>query len=101
MATFKITDYPSKTLFNDGDLYDVSSYDGVSAYTSEKMTFAQLKTELNSALNILYNADGTLTSARTVTLTGTNTLTFTGGLTTMKGQDATSSNFVSKFLNSV
>jgi len=97
---FKITDYPAKTTFDDGDLYDVSTFDGVSAYTSEKMTFAQLKTQLNSDLDNLYNADGSLSSARTVTLSGTNTLTFDGGLTTFKGQDATSSNFATKFQNS-
>jgi len=66
----KITDYPIKPAFNDGDLYDVSSFDGVSTYTSEKMTFAQLKAELNSALgfvnNNLYEGDGTLTDPRTV-----------------------------------
>jgi hypothetical protein len=92
---FKITDYPAKTAFDDGDLYDVSSYDGVSVYTSEKMTFAQLKTELNSSLSTpnLYNADGSLTAARTVTLTSVNTLTFNGGVTTFKGEDATASNY--------
>ena len=47
---FKITQYPAKTGFNDGDLYDVSSFDGVSTYTSEKMTLLQLKTYLNSSL---------------------------------------------------
>lgn len=81
MAQFKISEYPAKTVFNDGDLYDISTYDGVSAYTSEKLTFAQLKTELNSALSFvssnLYTADGTLTGNRTVTMGG-NTLAFNG-----------------------
>jgi hypothetical protein len=90
----KITDYPAKTAFDDGDLYDVSTFDGVSAYTSEKMTFTQLKAELNSSLSFssIYNADGSLTAARTVTLTPTNTLTFTGGKVTIVGEDSTNSN---------
>jgi prepilin-type processing-associated H-X9-DG protein len=74
MAQFKISEYPAKTVFNDGDLYDVSTYDGVSAYTSEKLTFAQLKAELNSVLNFvsdnLYTANGTLLGNRTVTQGG-------------------------------
>jgi len=82
MAQFKISEYPAKTVFNDGDLYDISTYDGVSAYTSEKLTFAQLKTELNSALSFvsdnLYTADGTLSANRTVTMGG-NSLSFSGG----------------------
>jgi hypothetical protein len=89
----KITDYPAKTTFNDGDLYDVSTFDGVTTYTSEKMTFLQLKGQLPS----FYTSDDSLTSARTVTLTSVNTLTFNGGLTTFKGQDATSSNYAAKF----
>jgi hypothetical protein len=98
----KITDYPAKTTFNDGDLYDVSTFDGVTTYTSEKMTFTQLKAELNSALSFssIYSADGSLTAARTVTLTSVNTLTFDGGLTTFKGQDTTSSNYAAKFQDS-
>lgn len=90
----KITDYTAKTAFNDGDLYDCSTYDGVSAYATEKVTWLQLKNELSTALsfNTIYSADDSLTSARTVTLSPTNTLTFTGGLTTFVGQDATSSN---------
>lgn len=52
---FKITEYPAKTVFNDGDLYDVSSFDGVSTYTSEKMTLLQLKTELSSQNKSVFN----------------------------------------------
>lgn len=98
----KITDYPAKTTFNDGDLYDVSTFDGVTTYTSEKMTFLQLKTQLNTALTFtnIYSTDSSLTSARTVTLSAANTLTFDGGLTNFKGQDATSSNYVAKFKDS-
>jgi len=43
----KISDYPSKTVFNDTDLYDVST----AGTASEQMTFAQLKTELDSSLS--------------------------------------------------
>ena len=100
---FKITDYPAKTAFDDGDLYDVSSYDGVSAYTSEKMTFTQLKNELNSSLSFssIYDADGSLTSTRVVTLSASNYLSFEGGETTFKGESsADDGTYVSKFLNS-
>jgi len=64
---FKITQYPAKVGFNDGDLFDVSSFDGVTTYTSEKMTALQLKTYLNSSLiNNLGNSDQTLISHRTI-----------------------------------
>lgn len=46
---FKITDYPAKTAFNDTDLYDCST----NATTSEKVTYSQLKTDLNSNLSFL------------------------------------------------
>ena len=42
MAQLKTSEYPAKTVFNDGDLYDVSTFDGVSVYTTEKLTFGQL-----------------------------------------------------------
>lgn len=71
----KITEYPAKTVFNDGDLYDVSSFDGVSAYNSEKMTFSQLKSQLNLDLVNIYNSDGVLSGSRDVDCDGNN-LTF-------------------------
>lgn len=46
---FKISDYPSKTVFNDTDLMDVST----AGTTSESMTYAQLKTNLNANLSFL------------------------------------------------
>jgi hypothetical protein len=70
---FKITDYPAKVGFDDGDLMDVSSYDGVSTYTSEKMLYSDLKSNLNSSLNFLTSVDLSYTaSTRTVGNTGGN-----------------------------
>jgi len=54
---FKITQYPAKVGFNDGDLYDVSSFDGVSTYTSEKMTLLQLKAHLESTLGFIATSE--------------------------------------------
>jgi hypothetical protein len=59
----KITDYPAKTTFNDGDLYDVSTFDGITTYTSEKMTFAELKTKLLADLGFLPLTGGSMTGA--------------------------------------
>ena len=73
MANFKTSDYPAKTVFNDTDLYDVSTAGTV----SEKMTYAQLKSDLSANLDNLYSADGTLAGNRIVTL-GANDLTFSG-----------------------
>ena len=81
MAQLKTSEYPAKTVFNDGDLYDVSTFDGVSVYTTEKLTFAQLKTELNSALSFasdsIYTGSGTVPTTTVATIT--DTLTFDGG----------------------
>jgi len=80
MAQLKISEYPAKTVFNNGDLYDVSTFDGVN-YTSEKMTFTQLKTQLNADLSFasasLYTGSGTVPSATTATIT--DTINFDGG----------------------
>ena len=50
--------------------------------------------------NTIYSADDNLTGDRIVTM-GANSLTFSGNLTTFKGIDATSSNFVVKFQDNV
>lgn len=64
----KISEYPAKTVFNDTDLYDCST----AGTASEKVTFAQLKTELDSSLSFLSNVDLGYTAV-------TNTITNTGG----------------------
>ena len=49
----KISEYPSKTVFNDTDLYDCST----AGTASEQMTYLQLKTNLESALAFLASGD--------------------------------------------
>ena len=55
---------------------------------------------VGAAGNTIYSGDDNLSSNRTVTM-GANSLTFSGNLTTFKGIDATSSNFVVKFQDNV
>ena len=45
----KISEYPAKTVFNDDDLYDVSTKDGVN-YISQRSTFLALKDAIVSDL---------------------------------------------------
>lgn len=49
----EISQYTAKTLaFIDGDLFDVSKFNGVSAYQTQSFTWAELKAELSSAFGI-------------------------------------------------
>ena len=64
-----------------------------SQYTSRSLVDSAFVGTAMSGNNTIYSANDNLTSNRTVTL-GANSLTFLGNLTTFKGIDATSSNFV-------
>jgi hypothetical protein len=95
MAGTKISALAAGTSLVTGDLLpfvDVSDLSMAPTGTTKKITYASLLTNLNADLDTLYNADGSLTSARTVTLTGTNTMRFAGGRTTFVGQDSAGAN---------
>ena len=73
----KITDYPTTTSLIDEDLFDISKYDGVSAYATNAITWEDILTEIQIDLtfNNLYNNNGTLAGNRIVSM-GVNDLTF-------------------------
>lgn len=75
----KITDYPTTTSLIDEDLFDLSKYDGVSAYATNAIKWEDILKEIQIDLtfNNLYNNNGTLAGNRFVTLNG-NDLTFVG-----------------------
>ena len=73
----KITDYPTTTALIDEDLFDISKYDGVSAYATNAITWEDILKEIQIDLtfNNLYNNNGTLAGNRIVSM-GVNDLTF-------------------------
>ena len=73
----KITDYPTTTSLIDEDLFDLSKYDGVSAYATNAIKWEDILKEIQIDLtfNNLYNNDGTLAGNRIVSM-GVNDLTF-------------------------
>ena len=75
----KITDYPTTTVLIDEDLFDLSKYDGVSAYATNAITWEDILKEIQIDLtfNNLYNNNGTIGTGRTATLT--DSLSFVSG----------------------
>jgi len=73
----KITDYPTTTVLIDEDLFDLSKYDGVSAYATNAITWEDILKEIQIDLtfNNIYNNNGTLAGNRIVSM-GVNDLTF-------------------------
>jgi len=73
----KITDYPTTTSLIDEDLFDLSKYDGVSAYATNAITWEDILKEIQIDLtfNNIYNNNGTLAGNRIVSM-GVNDLTF-------------------------
>jgi hypothetical protein len=73
----KITDYPTTTVLIDEDLFDLSKYDGVSAYATNAIKWEDILKEIQIDLtfNNIYNNNGTLAGNRTVSM-GVNDLTF-------------------------
>lgn len=66
MDYIKINEYPLERLvFGDNDYYDVDYYDGV-GYQSAKILGSVIKAGILSAVETIYNSDGTLTSDRTI-----------------------------------
>jgi hypothetical protein len=94
----KITDYPVATTIAALDLIDVSAYNG-GVPESRSLDYSVLLSTLNDDLDTIYSNDGSLSGARTVTLSSVNTLKFTGGSTTFVGEDSTSANFSLKALD--
>lgn len=72
----KITDYTPMTTLTDGDLFDISDFDEVSAYASKSLTWALLKTNIESEITFenFATTDLTLTGNRVHDL-GVNDLT--------------------------
>ena len=75
----KITDYPTTTVLIDEDLFDLSKYDGVSAYATNAITWEDILKEIQIDLtfNNIYNNNGTIGTGRTATLT--DSLSFVSG----------------------
>jgi hypothetical protein len=75
----KITDYPTTTTLIDEDLFDLSKYDGVSAYATNAIKWEDILKEIQIDLtfNNLYNNNGTIGTGRTATLT--DSLSFVSG----------------------
>ena len=75
----KITDYPTTTSLIDEDLFDLSKYDGVSAYATNAITWEDILKEIQIDLtfNNIYNNNGTIGTGRTATLT--DSLSFVSG----------------------
>ncbi len=75
----KITDYPTTTSLIDEDLFDLSKYDGVSAYATNAIKWEDILKEIQIDLtfNNLYNNNGTIGTGRTATLT--DSLSFVSG----------------------
>jgi len=73
----KITDYPTTTVLIDEDLFDLSKYDGVSAYATNAIKWEDILKEIQIDLtfNNIYNNNGTLAGNRIVSM-GVNDLTF-------------------------
>ena len=66
----RITEYPnSVTTLTNGDLFDVSDYDEISAYESKSLTWANLLTNIESqgTFDNLYTTDGSISGNRTIT----------------------------------
>ena len=75
----KITDYPTTTSLIDEDLFDLSKYDGVSAYATNAIKWEDILKEIQIDLtfNNIYNNNGTIGTGRTATLT--DSLSFVSG----------------------
>ena len=75
----KITDYPTTTSLIDEDLFDLSKYDGVSAYDTNAIKWEDILKEIQIDLtfNNIYNNNGTIGTGRTATLT--DSLSFVSG----------------------
>ena len=66
MEYIKINEYPLERLvFGDNDYYDVDYYDGV-GYQSAKILGSVIKAGILSAVETIYNSDGTLNSNRII-----------------------------------
>ncbi len=78
----RITEYPnSVTTLTNGDLFDVSDYDEISAYESKSLTWANLLTNINNQATFknIYTQDGSIDANRTVTI-GSNDLDISLGV---------------------
>jgi len=64
----KISEYPEKTVFNNDDLMDISSFQDVGSYVSEKSTLLQVVDYIKTKVGI-YGVDGTIGTGRIATLT--------------------------------
>jgi len=64
----KISEYPEKTVFNNDDLMDISSFQDVGSYVSEKSTLLQVVDYIKNKVGI-YGSDGTVGTNRVATLT--------------------------------
>lgn len=73
----KISQYPTTTTLQDGDLFDVSVDNLDGTYTSKSIRKDDLETEIGGALTNVYNTDGALDSDRDFDLDGYS-LTFLG-----------------------
>ena len=81
----KTSEYPEKTVFNDNDLMDISSFQDVGSYVSEKSTLLQVVDYIKTKVGI-YGVDGTIGTGRVATLT--DSLSFV--------KDAVTALFISK-----
>jgi len=91
----KITDYPSALTMHGQDLLDKSNTnDGGSSYNqTESFTVDQLMTYINSNVENLYNADGSILVDRTITSDGTTT-TWDGGNVALKSDGLTDNGLI-------